>query len=154
MLSQSQTCLRLVTSLTFMHIQFSCINRWRRASGDLSGSRRSVVYTREQLLALCSTGKLTGYKPDVPPELKRRKRGRRSGVMCRNKKKRFKPTLPTVITGNVRSIYNKMDELTALTRHQREYRECSMMLFTETWLTEQTPFVVVLLTKRSGRRAR
>lgn len=58
--------------------------------------------------------------------------------MCRNKKKRFKPTLPTIITGNVRSICNKMDELAALKRHQREYRECSMMLFTETWLTELT----------------
>lgn len=41
-------------------------------------------------------------------------------------------------TGNVKFIY-KMDELTALTRHQREYRYGSMMLFTEIWLTELTP---------------
>ena len=32
-----------------------------------------------------------------------------------------------------------MDELAALTRHQREFRESSIMLFTETWLTELTP---------------
>ncbi|KAI3372347.1 hypothetical protein L3Q82_022846 [Scortum barcoo] len=32
-----------------------------------------------------------------------------------------------------------MDELAALTRHQREYRECSLLLFTETWLTALTP---------------
>ena len=36
--------------------------------------------------------------------------------------------------GNVRSLSNKMDELTALTRSHREYRECSLMCFTETWL--------------------
>ncbi|KAI3354572.1 hypothetical protein L3Q82_019076, partial [Scortum barcoo] len=39
----------------------------------------------------------------------------------------------------VRSLPNKMDELAALTRHQREYRECSLLLFTETWLTALTP---------------
>ncbi|KAI3366225.1 hypothetical protein L3Q82_010061, partial [Scortum barcoo] len=33
----------------------------------------------------------------------------------------------------------QMDELAALTRHQREYRECSLLLFTETWLTALTP---------------
>ena len=41
--------------------------------------------------------------------------------------------------GNVRSLPNKMEELTALTRLQREYRECSIMCFTETWLNELTP---------------
>ncbi|KAI3367053.1 hypothetical protein L3Q82_009685 [Scortum barcoo] len=32
-----------------------------------------------------------------------------------------------------------MDELATLTRHQREYLECSLLLFTETWLTALTP---------------
>ncbi len=36
--------------------------------------------------------------------------------------------------GKVRSLPNKM-ELAALTRHQGEYRECRIMVFTETWLT-------------------
>ena len=38
--------------------------------------------------------------------------------------------------GNVRSLPNKMEELTALTRLQWEYRECSLMMFTESWLNE------------------
>ncbi|KAI3351282.1 hypothetical protein L3Q82_005618 [Scortum barcoo] len=29
--------------------------------------------------------------------------------------------------------------LVCMTRHQREYRECSLLLFTETWLTALTP---------------
>ena len=40
--------------------------------------------------------------------------------------------------GNIRSLPNKMDELTALTRHQRDYHEFSIMVLTETWLTELT----------------
>lgn len=40
-----------------------------------------------------------------------------------------------VIMGNVRSLPNKMGKLTALTWHQREYRECSIMVLRETWLT-------------------
>ncbi|KAK0140095.1 hypothetical protein N1851_022981 [Merluccius polli] len=41
--------------------------------------------------------------------------------------------------GNVRSLGNKMDELTALARSQKEYRECSIMCFTETWLHQDIP---------------
>jgi len=41
--------------------------------------------------------------------------------------------------GDVRSLVNEMDELTAVTRRQSEYRERSLAVFTETWLTEFTP---------------
>ena len=36
--------------------------------------------------------------------------------------------------GNVWSFSNKMDKLTVLTQSHTEYRECSLMCFTETWL--------------------
>ncbi|XP_035990686.1 uncharacterized protein LOC118562411 [Fundulus heteroclitus] len=42
----------------------------------------------------------------------------------------------SVISGNVRSIANKSDELAALTRLQGRYRDASIMCFTETWLSE------------------
>ena len=41
--------------------------------------------------------------------------------------------------GNVRSLLNRMDKLIVLTWHQRDYDECSVMVLTETWLTELTP---------------
>ncbi|KAI3354195.1 hypothetical protein L3Q82_018733, partial [Scortum barcoo] len=79
-------------------------------------------------------------RPDVPRELKRRRRrGRHAGVEHRARRSWYRPVLPSIIMGNVRSLPNKMDELAALTRHQREYRECSLLLFTETWLTALTP---------------
>ena len=49
--------------------------------------------------------------------------------------------------GIVRSLLNQMDELTALTWHQRDFCECSIMVLTETWLTELTPD-----TDESGKR--
>ena len=44
--------------------------------------------------------------------------------------------LPSIIMGNLRSINNKTDELAACTRFIHEYRESSVMCFTETWLRE------------------
>ncbi|KAK2850760.1 hypothetical protein Q5P01_007036 [Channa striata] len=53
------------------------------------------------------------------------------------------PVLPSVIMGNVRSLSNKMDQLAALIRLQRVYRESSLLCFTETWLNQDTPDSVV-----------
>ncbi|XP_029922299.1 NLR family CARD domain-containing protein 3-like [Myripristis murdjan] len=101
--------------------------------------RDPIVYSRDQLLALRGTAVLPHERPDVPRELKRRRRGSHAGAARRARRRRYRPVLPSIIMGNVRSLPNKMDELAALTRHQRDYRECSIMMFTETWLTELTP---------------
>ncbi|KAI4873924.1 hypothetical protein NFI96_008574 [Prochilodus magdalenae] len=76
---------------------------------------------------------------------RRRWRGSQAGALRRARRRRYKPVLPSVVMGNVRSLPNKMDELTVLTPHQREYRECSVMVFTETWLTTLTPDTLVSL---------
>jgi len=61
--------------------------------------------------------------------LKRRRPGCRAGTKWR-KRRKFKPFLPLIIRGNVRSLVDKMDELGALMRTQQEYQA-------ETWLQEQ-----------------
>lgn len=43
------------------------------------------------------------------------------------------------VTQNVRTLANKMDELAALVKTQREYRENSVLCFMETWLQEDIP---------------
>ena len=100
---------------------------------------RPIVYTRDQLLAFRSMAMLTGDRPAVPRELRRRRWGRRAGAKLRARRRRYRPVLPSIIMGNVRSLPNKMDEIAALTRHERQYRESSFLVFTETWLTELTP---------------
>jgi len=42
-------------------------------------------------------------------------------------RRRYKPCLPSLIMGNVRALTNKTDELTALARSQREYRETDVL---------------------------
>ena len=46
-----------------------------------------------------------------------------------------------------------MDELTALTWHQREYHECSIMVFTETLLFDLAPDTTATLDGFYMRRA-
>ncbi|XP_078810605.1 uncharacterized protein LOC144994967 [Oryzias latipes] len=48
--------------------------------------------------------------------------------------------------GNVRSLSIKLDELTALMRLQRVYRESSLLCFTETWLHQDMTNSVVSVT--------
>jgi len=60
--------------------------------------------------------------------LKRRRLGSRAGTKWR-KRRKFKPFLPLIIMGSVRSLVDKMDELGAPMRTQQEYKE-------ETWLQE------------------
>lgn len=75
----------------------------------------------------------------IPPEMhttKPRKRGKKAGLRVRCRKRRYRVPLPSIITGNARSLRNKSDELEALVRYDFHYRESCVMCFTETWFTE------------------
>ena len=54
----------------------------------------------------------------------------------RAKRMKYKPSIPSIVMGNVKSLTNKCDKLEALVRNQRVYRECSLKCFSESWLTE------------------
>ncbi|KAK1874895.1 Contactin-2, partial [Dissostichus eleginoides] len=41
-----------------------------------------------------------------------------------------------MILGNVQSLRNKVDELQGNVRFQKNFRDCSVLAFTETWLTD------------------
>lgn len=90
-------------------------------------SKNSIVYTQEQLLALQNSAVLPEERPETPLELKIRKRCGSHAWKERRARKQYSPVLPYIIMGNIRSLYNKMDELAVLTKHQREYQECSIM---------------------------
>lgn len=46
---------------------------------------------------------------------------------------------PSMIMGNVITQPNKIDKLAALTKNNKIFRECSLLSFTETWLTACIP---------------
>ena len=109
--------------------------------------QQTLWYSRAQLLALSATGAATIVPANIPDEIRRTYRGRRGNgrrarlrrAEARRERRRYKPVLPAIVMGNVRSLANKMDELAALARSQREYRESSVMVFTETWLHRDIP---------------
>lgn len=52
---------------------------------------------------------------------------------------RYKPSVPTILMGNVNALENKVDELASLMKTQKLYRESSFDLLTETWLPRCIP---------------
>ena len=90
-------------------------------SSDILKSLRPLSVTKQPL----------NY--EIPAEIRKRKRGRRGGVRARLRRRPFKPFLPTVVMGNARSLNNKIDELRGNCRYLREYRESSIICFSESW---------------------
>ena len=107
--------------------------------GRSSNSKR-LVYTRNQLIALRKSA--GSVSVEIPKELFCF-RGRRAGIAVRTKRRenkwKFKPSVPAIVMGNVNSLVNKTDELAALVKNQKLYREASLICLTETWLTQNTP---------------
>ncbi|KAI3362817.1 hypothetical protein L3Q82_001864 [Scortum barcoo] len=105
------------------------------------GRASFLTYSREELLALRTKGR-AGIRHAIPAELRRRPRGCKAGAKLKaelaENLRRYKPSIPSVIMGNVNSLPNKIDELSAL-NNQRIYRESSLFIFTETWLNHLVP---------------
>ena len=77
---------------------------------EITAATEGIVYTRDQLIALCKPALLPGARLEVPKELRRRHRGCRAGVKRRVKKRRrHRPAVPAIVMGNVRSLGNKTD---------------------------------------------
>ncbi|XP_078000927.1 uncharacterized protein LOC144453491 [Glandiceps talaboti] len=72
----------------------------------------------------------------LPVEMKLRKRGERGGLRQRIRNREHIPYLPALIIGNVQSLNNKVDELSAQVKFLRDFRTSSVTCFTETWLNE------------------
>ena len=75
----------------------------------------------------------------------RRKRGKKGGVKARAKRRRHRPVLPVLIMSNARSLNNKIDELETCTKYLHEYRDASIMAFSESWFSSTVPDSAVQL---------
>ena len=133
MLSRALVILVVFTVLfTFNHATF------------LQYSRDELLLLRDQVLV-----------QDVPPEImdfntffksipvenyKKRKRGRRGGLLSRSRRRSTKKVpVPTIIMANVQRLWNKTDELFTRIRMQRDFRETCVFSFSETWLKPSHP---------------
>ncbi|KAK7483337.1 hypothetical protein BaRGS_00025397 [Batillaria attramentaria] len=96
-----------------------------------------IQYNMAELYRLRTLSTTARPVLDLPSEMKPRKRGRRGGARQRNKRRKCKPYLPTIIMGNVQSLSNKIDELSATVSFREEFRTCSLLCFSETWLSDK-----------------
>jgi hypothetical protein len=76
--------------------------------------------------------------PAGDPKQRRRKRGKRSGLLVRLRRRAHRAPLPSILLSNVQSLDNKVDEIRARVAFQRDIRNCNVLCFTETWLTRET----------------
>ncbi len=73
---------------------------------------------------------------------RRRKRGKRAGVLVRLRRRAFRHSLPTILLANVQSLDNKLCELRARISYQRETRDCCVICLTETWMSAMVPDII------------
>ena len=64
----------------------------------------------------------------------RRYRGRRAGVQRRWRRGGHRTPLPAICMSNVRSLCNKMDEISILLWTNKDFQRNSALFFCETWL--------------------
>lgn len=105
---------------------------FRHSESQIMNQRLS--YSAAALKAMKT--KVNCFKPNVhlPKEITHtRKRGRKGGIRARLKRSNGKPPLPAIVTGNARSLNNKLDELQANVNYLCEYRNASLLAITETW---------------------
>ncbi|TWW55977.1 hypothetical protein D4764_09G0010270 [Takifugu flavidus] len=114
------------------------------ASGDPSrrpfAEPRPLVYSRDQLFALRSSAPLPKERPDVAPELRRRKETgmpRQGRAPCQEE---TLSTRPALHHHGERQISPQQDgRAGGADPASAGVRESSLLLFTETWLTALTP---------------
>ncbi len=87
------------------------------------------------------------------PKKRRRKRGKRAGVLVRLRRHAFRHPLPTILLANVQSLDNKLCELRARISYQRETRDCCNICLTETWMSAIVPDSAIELTGFSVHRS-
>ena len=115
--------------------------------GQGTGTQR---YDREFLISLQTSQVLSDFSFELfsaemtnrANVLKRRKRQKRGGVKRRMRRNKIKLPLPSMIVSDVRSINPKspnhsFDELLASCRFTREFRDASLLCFSETWCIDK-----------------
>ncbi|KAK3520766.1 hypothetical protein QTP70_032347 [Hemibagrus guttatus] len=68
---------------------------------------------------------------------RKQKRGKWAGVRARLKTNPGRPAIPSIILSNICSLDNKLDYIRRQQTTWREYRDCCVFIFTETWLSDR-----------------
>uniref|UniRef100_A0A3B1IGL0 Reverse transcriptase domain-containing protein n=1 Tax=Astyanax mexicanus TaxID=7994 RepID=A0A3B1IGL0_ASTMX len=120
---------------------------------DTSNAHR-IMFSREELLSIKQQTPVTISPNFIEPQCflelliggtaivcgrRKRRRGKRAGILVRLRQRGFRMALPAMHLANVRSLPNKMDELLLLNKTNRDFYSSAALCFTETWLSELIP---------------
>ena len=142
----------VVFLVVFLFVRTVCAH----PSGQHGGEEGTgpIRYNRESLLLLRTLTDTRAHRTDHFPEemtadtrdtvndrVNKRRRGQRGGVKRRLRRNKTRPTLPSVILSNVRSIRPNspnlnFEELQANVSFISEYRDACVLCFSETWYCE------------------
>ena len=114
--------------------------------GHLSTSLSAPVLDYSIECVLCSSTSNLVSDSSINPSIykqRKRKRGKRGGVLVRYKKRTFRAPLPGILLSNVQSANNKRDEFLNALKYKQDFKDCAIVCFTETWLDESTPDVAI-----------
>ena len=92
-----------------------------------------VLPTLIKPVTFCSNTKLTEHPLQSKLSMfYKRKRGKAGGIKKRMNRLKQKYLLPSIIMGNVQSLVNKIDKISANCKYLHGVCNASMLLFTET----------------------
>ncbi|KAK1803583.1 hypothetical protein P4O66_020997 [Electrophorus voltai] len=80
-------------------------------------------------------------------DVRKRPRGKRAGIRNRLRARAHRAPLPSILLANVQSLDNKLDELRARIKFQRDIQDCNLLCFTESWLNPAVPSHAIQLAK-------
>ena len=104
-------------------------------------------------LGLLRRAAITPDSTATPPPKRRRhkqcarkqNRGKHACIRARLAASPTRPAIPSIILANVRSLDHKMDHIRLLRSVNRTVNNCCVLVFTETWLNDNTPDSAVQL---------
>ncbi|KAK2882761.1 hypothetical protein Q8A73_021694 [Channa argus] len=128
----------------------SPVHTYNNLHEEVIGNLRDLGLLRPQR-------QIPGPQPSVSPDAggqvrgrrkrcsRKRKRGKRAGVRARLNANPSRPALPSILLSNVCSLDNKLDYIRLQRTTRREFRDCCIFVFTETWLSDRVPEAAIQL---------
>uniref|UniRef100_A0A3B1IXV6 Reverse transcriptase domain-containing protein n=1 Tax=Astyanax mexicanus TaxID=7994 RepID=A0A3B1IXV6_ASTMX len=120
-----------------------------------------VLQTLLELSLLRDPGRQPAVFPDAGAQRKchrkrcerKRKRGKRAGIRARLKASPSRPAIPSLFLANVCSLDKKLDYIRLQRTTQREFRDCCVLVFVESWLNDNIPDSAIQLAGLTAFRA-
>ncbi|XP_076849711.1 uncharacterized protein LOC143497938 [Brachyhypopomus gauderio] len=132
--------------------------QWRNHSEKLQDE---VLQTLRELSLLGDPGPQTAASPDSGAQRKshrkrcerKRKRGKRAGIRARLKANPSRPAVPSLFLAHVCSLHTELEHIRLQRTTRREFRDCCVLVFVESRLSDDIPDSAVQLAGLTAFRA-